>query len=56
MTSSLDRIAAPLPIRHLSEHACYAQGCDGIAEIGEAYCWQHVGADDWVERLRRGER
>ncbi|MBE1876166.1 hypothetical protein [Myceligenerans pegani] len=35
---------------------CYAPDCDGIAELGEAYCWQHVGSDDWVERLRRGER
>ncbi|GAB4084032.1 hypothetical protein GCM10028784_06620 [Myceligenerans cantabricum] len=47
---------APLPIRHLSETRCYAPDCDQIAEIAEAYCWQHVGADDWVERLRRGER
>ncbi|MBL0886194.1 hypothetical protein [Myceligenerans indicum] len=47
---------APPPIRHLSETRCYARDCDQLAEIGEAYCWQHVGADDWVERLRRGER
>ncbi|GAB3162779.1 hypothetical protein GCM10027059_15990 [Myceligenerans halotolerans] len=44
------------PIRHISDSPCYEPGCDGIAELGEAYCWQHVGADDWAERLRRGER
>lgn len=44
------------PIRHLSETQCYARDCVGIAELGEAYCWEHVGEDDWVERLRRGQR
>ncbi|GAB3165900.1 hypothetical protein GCM10027059_24160 [Myceligenerans halotolerans] len=44
------------PIRHISETRCYAPDCPGIAELGEAYCWEHVGVDDWVERLRRGQR
>ncbi|WP_460701505.1 hypothetical protein [Myceligenerans halotolerans] len=42
---------ASLPIRHVSESACCMRGCDQIAELGEALCWQH-GGGEWVEQLR----
>jgi transcription antitermination factor NusG len=41
----------------MSETRCYAPDCDGIAELGSIHCWRHIAPDDdWVERLRGGDR